>query len=341
MPKKSVQADIARDEIDEADIVRELAGRLRGATPTLDVERVQEGVSTRVYRIRQHRGRRDDTTLYLRILPEANASFASEVLAHTQLKARGVAVPDVVYWEPCHPTLDRSIMLTTAIPGASLASSWRELKRQDRQRILHAAGRDLAVINRLPVAGFGWIRRDDPAPTGLIAEHSGPNAAHVFLHEYLDHDLRLLEAHGLSAAECQAIRDVIGDQAVLLDRRQAYLAHGDFDVTHIYQQQGVYTGVIDFGEIRGADAFYDLGHFRQHDGETIPSLLLADLMAGYTEVAPLPVNASQRIHLLSLLIGVRTVGRFLSKHGSMSESDRSAHFAWQGIRREIAAFAAL
>lgn len=42
---------------------------------------------------------------------------------------------------------------------------------------------------------------------------------------------------------------------------QGYLAHGDFDTTHIYQDNGRYTGIIDFGEIRGADRWYDLGYF--------------------------------------------------------------------------------
>ena len=37
------------------------------------------------------------------------------------------------------------------------------------------------------------------------------------------------------------------------------LAHGDLDVTRIFTAAGRYSGIIDFGETRGADRFFDLG----------------------------------------------------------------------------------
>lgn len=58
------------------------------------VERVAEGVSTFVYRILC-----GDETFYLRVLPEAGASFAPEVTAHTLLRQRQVNVPEVIYFE--------------------------------------------------------------------------------------------------------------------------------------------------------------------------------------------------------------------------------------------------
>jgi len=58
------------------------------------VERVAEGVSTFVYRILC-----GDETFYLRVLPEAGASFAPEVTAHTLLRQRQVNVPEAIYFE--------------------------------------------------------------------------------------------------------------------------------------------------------------------------------------------------------------------------------------------------
>ena len=84
---------------------------------------------------------------------------------------------------------------------------------------------------------------------------------------------------------------------------QAWLAHGDFDVTHIYQHDGRYTGIIDFGEIRGAHQLYDLGHFNLHDGEVVPQMLLPTLLEGYREVLTLPPDRERRISLVSVLIG--------------------------------------
>ncbi|MGH2505599.1 MAG: hypothetical protein ACRDID_24065, partial [Ktedonobacterales bacterium] len=57
----------------------QLAALLRHAFPAgiSQIERVAEGVSTWVYRVVSQRG-----AYYLRILPEANASFGPEVIAH-------------------------------------------------------------------------------------------------------------------------------------------------------------------------------------------------------------------------------------------------------------------
>jgi aminoglycoside phosphotransferase (APT) family kinase protein len=72
-----------------------------------------------------------------------------------------------------------------------------------------------------------------------------------------------------SSAELDAIEEIIETEKQR-DRNHGQLAHGDFDVTPIFQQDGAYTGLIDFGEIRGAEPFHDLGHFHLHDGEALP-----------------------------------------------------------------------
>ena len=63
------------------------------------------------------------------------------------------------------------------------------------------------------------------------------------------------------------------------------LAHGDFDATHIYQRDGVYTGVIDLGEMRGAEPHYDLAYFLVQDPARE---MLDDLIAGYADVGDAP-----------------------------------------------------
>lgn len=117
-----------------------------------------------------------------------------------------------------------------------------------------------------------------------------------------------------------------------LDTEQAWLAHGDFDTTPIFQHQGRYAGIIDFGEIRGADQWYDLGHFRMHDGGSLPIPLLAPLIEGYQTVTMLPLDHQQRICFASLLIGVRTLARHLQKYPSSS----LVQHAVTAIRRDLA-----
>lgn len=266
------------------------------------LQRTETGVSTPVYRVR-----RADAVFYLRLSEAPEDSLAPEVYIHTQLRERGVKAPEVIYFEPFAGELQRSVMLTTEIPGESLAAC---PAASDLAQVLRAAGRDLALINSLPVAGFGWIRRDRAEIGRLDAEHRTHRG---FVFEYLEADLQLLGAGTLKRDEVDRVRAVAEHLDTTVKIEQARLAHGDFDVTPIFQRGGRYTGIIDFGEIRGADPLCDLAHFALHDGETFPRPLLAYLLAGYVEIAPLPPGYEQRIRNLSLLIGVRALAHGLGR----------------------------
>lgn len=181
-------------------------------------------------------------------------------------------------------------------------------------RMLHAilleAGRDVALINSIPVDGFGWIQRDQPDSTHLRAELPTFRA---FALEYWDADIAYLAQHILSSSEIHAIEQMCSHYSSWLDETQAYLAHGDFDTTHIFQHNGHYTGIIDFGEIRGATRWYDVAQFHMRDGEYLPCTLLSSLLDSYKEVAPLTHGYMNIIRFTALLISVRTLVRTLQK----------------------------
>lgn len=278
--------------------VEEVAAHIfSGARPLL-VQRVEQGVSTYVYRVR-----RGADTFYLRVLPEDDASFVPEARVHALLRERGVRVPDVVYVEHFNEALRHSVMVTTEIRGCHVDHLTAV---EDARKVLIEAGRDLAIINSVPVAGFGWIRRDRPDIARLEGELP---SYRQFAVGRLEEDLAVLGAHVLSEREVAAIRAIVQEHDAWLDVEQGHLAHGDFDVTHVYQEHGRYTGIIDFGEIRGADRYYDLGHFAVHDGETLPFVARPYLMEGYREGAHLPPDADGRIALSGLLTAVRALRR--------------------------------
>jgi aminoglycoside phosphotransferase (APT) family kinase protein len=299
--------------------IQSVVARLFPPTIPITVSRVEEGVSTHVYRI--ERGRE---TFYLRVLPEEGASFVPEADVHRLLRARGVKVPDVLHVEHCNDGLGRSVMLTTAIAGCHIGYLGNH---PDLHRVLVEAGKDLAVINQVPVTGFGWIKRDGTTATGLVAECPTYRA---FTAEYLDTALATLEERACSADEIAVIRAIIDSHDAWLDGDDAWLAHGDFDATHIYQENGRYTGIIDFGEMRGGTRWYDLGHFRMHDGEILPTRLLPWLLDGYRDVTPL--IDERRIAFTSLLIAVRALARLLARDA------RGVDREWSltAIRREVA-----
>jgi aminoglycoside phosphotransferase (APT) family kinase protein len=301
-------------------LIEALATQVFPCTVPSHVERVEEGVSTYVYRIN-----RGNELFYLRVLPEVNASFAPEVYVHEMLRAKDVKVPEVVYFEHYNEAVQRSVMVTTAIKGKHIGHY--HVNEVDRN-VLVEAGRDLAVINSIPIQQFGWIRRDSSEVTSLEAEFPTYRA---FIFEQLEEDLAFLSEHVLNTREIKAIRGIVDRFGARLDIEQAWLAHGDFDATHIYHEHGCYTGIIDFGEIRGGDPFYDLGHFQMHDGETLPARVLPYLLEGYKEVVQLPPDYEQRIYFSSLLIAIRTLARSMKKRAI----DFRGHAGFWSIKHDI------
>ncbi len=293
-----------RNTAPEVEVVAQEVKRLLPHLSLSTIERVEEGVSTYVYRIHS-----TNEVFYLRLLPEIGTSFAPEVYVHHMLRAKGVKVPEVVYYEHYNETLRHSLMLTTEIQGSHLGHCTSIEIQKD---ILREAGRDLALINSIPVKRFGWIQRNRSEVSHLQAEFL---LLRDFIYEHFDSDLMLLEqSHVLKSSDVAAISSIMERYDIWLNEEQARLAHGDFDVTHIYQQQGHYTGIIDFGEIRGANLYYDLSHFHLRDGEILSNLVLPSLIEGYKEVVALPVDYEQRICFSSLLITIRMLAHIKKKY---------------------------
>lgn len=217
--------------------IREVVRPIFPGTP-LDVERVQEGGSTYVYRLSTASER-----FYLRVLPEEGASFGPEVEVHRRLRESGARVPEVVYYEPLNEQVQRSIMVTSEIPGTPMSQP-PFLSADELERVLVEAGNDLARVNQIAVAGFGWIDRETGAPGRLQAPHKTYDA---FALEFWDADLAFLGSAVLSHAEVRALDQIVSRNASWLESDAGRLAHGDFDPTHIFHQAGHYTGLIDFG----------------------------------------------------------------------------------------------
>jgi aminoglycoside phosphotransferase (APT) family kinase protein len=228
MPERWLDGSI-RPPDEEVEALHALVARLAG--PGFAIERALGGMSTPVYRLR-----RGDECLYLRTSEDAGGSMHAEVAVHEHLRAAGVAVPEVIAMDEA-PEIGRGVMLVREVPGVPLAGA----NGVDRTPILRAAGRDLARINAVAVEGFGWVRRDEPVWPPR-AEH----AAYAAFVEDSSAGLAFV-AERLSTREARALESCV-DEAKS-DDPPTRLAHGDFDATHIFQRDGGYTGVIDFGEV--------------------------------------------------------------------------------------------
>lgn len=273
----------------------------------LQVNRVATGVSTWVYSIHLN-----GACYFLRVLPEVGASFAPEVSVHTRLRAAGLHVPEVIYFEPQNELFARSVMVTTEIRGAPLESA---VAPEAMAGVLRAAGRELAILNQVVVDGFGWVARDVHGDSRLYGE---ADTCRTWMQAEVETLFPVLvEQAWLTPAELELLAGHVARAQARLDTNQATLAHGDFDTTHIFHEGGRYTGMIDFGEIRGTHRLYDLGHFAIEHAHLLPPLL-----AGYREITVLSDDEVLAIEQAACLVAVARVARRLAHKRSVLAADR-------------------
>ena len=249
-----------------------------------------------------------EETFFLRLAEQPGERRDAEVRAHQLLAEMGVPVPAIVMYEPAPPELDRSATLTARMRGAPLLES-SGLEADDVRRIARAAGRDLARINQLPVQGFGWVESAAVPDRSLIAEHSTRSA---WTEEYKVAVQEIATSDLFSSGSLDLLKSAIARWRARPGRAQSFLAHGDFDATHIFMSASTYTytGIIDFGEIRGADWLYDLGHALLQDAQPGRAPIFPDLLAGYREIMPLPDTITLEICDQAIAIGTRQLAIF-------------------------------
>ena len=241
--------------VNDRDLVR-LIRRVFPQASSVSVEPASERLVV-VYRAHV-----DAVVFYLRVAEEPGEDLTTDAQILERLGALGARVPAVVAAEAAPGELPLSYVILTEIPGSSLA---RAGTADEARRAARRAGSDTAIINSLAVAGFGWIQRNGAQPVTAELEHYAEFAVSYLPENWPGWLVGVFEPRHLADLESL----IEAERRRTLDHGQ--LAHGDLDVTHIYIHEGAYSGIIDFGEMRGADRYFDLGHFLLHDGETRPA----------------------------------------------------------------------
>lgn len=252
------------------------------------------GGSTPVYRVTT-----GETVTYLRLAEEPGERRDAEACVHELLRARGVLVPEILRFEPEPRELDRSAALTSTIPGRPID---RHTPITAVHRIARQAGRDLATINGIPVEGYGWVDIVRGEDRHLVAEHC---TRATWAAEYL----AAAETVIASSLVDTSLSYAMHFWANLPDNGRSWLAHGDFDATHIHAdpESHTHTGIIDFGEIRGPDPLYDLGHVWIHVADAFGTDVFDAVLAGYRERVDLPGDWRGEIRLQTVAIATRAL----------------------------------
>lgn len=262
-----------------------------------------------------YRARVDDAVFYLRLAEEPGQDLTTDAEILSRLRKLGASVPAVVAAEAAPAELARSYLIVTEVPGQSIAQAGTD---EETRHAARAAGRDTAIINSLSVAGFGWLQRTGaPQLTAELATYGD------FVVSYLPERWPGWLTGLFDPAQLDAVEALVeAERARPVDA--AHLVHGDLDVTHIYTHRGHYSGIIDFGQMRGAELYFDLGHFLLHDGESRSVGLFDSFLVGYTEVTVLPDDHREAIRHSAILLGLRQLSLWLGPERRRSPKSRLA-----------------
>ncbi len=255
-----------------------------------EVISIDKGVSTDVFKLSYK-----STTLFLRVLPKGEKS-SRQVIAHRKMIEKGVNVPEVIYFADNINEIDGcSYMILKEIKGDSIRES-RVLRLNDIEKIIIEAGKQIALVNTIEVNGVGWIDRAEGNNLFASVKDYDDFAIKNLQNMLID----LVSKNIVSKELSEKIFQYIDKNKQLFDiKGKSFLAHGDFGIDHIYQNDGKFSGIIDFGDIRGTSKFYDISHVY-----TFNNIYFEYLIKGYNEVYKLPNDYLERVKLEAVLFGV-------------------------------------
>jgi aminoglycoside phosphotransferase (APT) family kinase protein len=253
------------------------------------IEEIHSGVSTNVFKLV------NSETYYLKLFSNSH-SLPAIVLANKLLLQEDINVPEIQYFTEEDNLQDsRNFYIEEELRGKPVKKD-STLSKEQKDKIIMEAGKDLAKINSIPVDGVGWIKG---VKEGKLYSN-GRDYNDFILKNVRDMLNGLSNINVLSNKQTEEIEKYIANhQASLNTEATSYLAHGDFCVEHIYHLDGNYSGIIDFGDIRGTSRYHDLAHFYTYNRKYFESLI-----KGYNSVYELPSDYIQKIIIEAVVFGV-------------------------------------
>lgn len=253
------------------------------------IEEVNDGVSTNVFKLI------NSETYYLKILSDKNW-LSAIVLVNRLLLEQNINIPEIEYVLEESSLLDnKGFYIEKELKGKTVKDD-PTLSKEQLDSIIIEAGKDLANINSIMVKGVGWME-------GVKEEelYSRGKDYNDFIVRNVPNMLKhLRHVKILSRKQIRKINRYIIKHQYLLDTKDtSYLAHGDFCTEHIYHINGKYSGIIDFGDIRGTSKYHDLAHFYLYNREHFKSLV-----EGYNSIYKLPNNYMDKVIVEAVIFGV-------------------------------------
>jgi Ser/Thr protein kinase RdoA (MazF antagonist) len=256
----------------------------------VSIEYVDQGISSDVFRVETAKG----LIIFLRFVNE-NENASLEFGVYKKLRDLGVKVPKPIYYEDFAEHFGgRSFMILGKLDGMSLSDRFVD------KEILYEAAQDLRKVHSIKIEKFGSINRGIDAPRTLTGFKD--SYKEYCLNNLEDRIKNIVENSLLSTEKSEQILSYIIQKQELLDVSTSHLIHGDLNPEHIFSNDNKYSGIIDFGDMKGASRYHDLVNYwfttDQH---------YQDLEDGYFLNHKRPENFDETMKLERLVFVIRKI----------------------------------
>jgi len=187
---------------------------------------------------------------YFRVAAEPGRSFAPEAEAIRLFDNAGMLVPRVMYVSDVEPETRRAVIVLSALPGASMATSWSPTALL----ALWEAGQHLARMKAIPTNGFGYLQPIEPRNGEWRAEYAT-------FRSWIKNELILATRNSVEALLGRQRLEAYNQSCGILrtwETPTPVLAHGSMHLRHLFHDGSSFSGLMDFKAILGADEWYDV-----------------------------------------------------------------------------------
>lgn len=232
---------------------------------------------------------------YLKVASEKTENFLPEFNINKILIKNKIKVPKIIEHKNFpKDTGGLSYILMSEIKGLSTTQA------ECNNVLLREVGRSLAKINSIRIDGFGMIDRFKRKIRGL----NGTKNTHLdfILNSYVDKLNLIYHSKIITKNQIKIIIQFIEDNKHALDIKVGNLVHGDFCGNHIIHNDGKLTGIIDFGDSKVSNQFYDLAYLKICNRN-----LFESIFRGYRSEILLPKNWKLILKLTIIIVGIRII----------------------------------
>ncbi|MAG37674.1 MAG: hypothetical protein CL878_15675 [Dehalococcoidia bacterium] len=226
--------------------------------------------------------------------PGSDDLLEQEVWAARQCRSLGIPVPDILAYEAAPRSFVAPYMIMARLPG--VPGHRARLTAGERDSVLEQLGQYLALIHRIELPAFGWLRGH-----GATFAGRSPSWMEHVLAQY-DREARKLPGDVLDPRRAAELRVRLEREREALAVDSAVLVHGDYHLKNVLVQQARVTGILDFENLVAGDPVVDFSavHFRSAE----PAADLAAMQRGYGPSRLFEPDFMRKLYLYELTLAV-------------------------------------